>query len=464
LAEDRTSKYTHVQPPQPWRDTHDLSEYDNNPDYAEEFDQSFWPPDGFFSDLRDHTLGFETTNFFSFWTAVSAIGSAIQRDAWVRFGDGLFPNFFTVLVAPPGICHKSTAMERYNKIETEAFQRMPNKLMGALKKVDIVKGKASSEQLFNSMKNRDIEVADKFNEAGEPLTIKSNATLIMRISELGVFMSNSQYNAGLVDKLTDFFDCKDHDSDSTIARGHVELENIFASLFACTTPDSLANSIPAEAFGGGFMSRCIIAEMKPEQTTRIISAPYYPPNAPSREEMADRLIWLMHEKRGEYSMTENAFDFYDKWYRTEIIKLREKASVGESDHRDNRKTQHVLKLALIMALQRYTVDHHITVEDLEYAIKAYEYTNSSSEETIEDISINGQQDGRMHKFLRIIRKAGAKGIERKLISKNHNFKKSEIDKYLEELESRELIIEEGVLTVNEQGKKRNTKTFFYRGK
>ncbi len=169
----------------------------------------------------------------------------------------------------------------------------------------------------------------------------------------------------------------------------------------------------------------------------------------------------MNNKRGEYVLSEDAYDYYKLWYRQEILDLRDKASRGEIDHRDNRKTQHVLKLALVMALQRYAVDHYITVEDLEYAIKILEYVNGSSMDMIEDISITGQQDGRMYKFQRIIRTAGKEGIERVKLSKNHNFKKAEIDKYLEELESRELIYQDDKVVVGENGRKRNAKVLYY---
>lgn len=461
MAEDL--KYTYEHMPQPWRLTHDLSYYDTHKDYQEEFDRSFWPEGGFISDMVDHTLGYETTNYFAFWTAVSAISSAVQRDAWIRFGDGLFPNFFIILVAPPGICHKSTAMARYDKIESEALRKMPNKVVKELKKATVIRGKASPEQLFASMANKDIQIEGEKDEEGNPRSVRSNANLIIRVSELSTFLTSAQYNTGLVDKLTDFYDCKDHDSDSTITRGHVELENIYATMFAATTPDTLATTIPVEAFGGGFMSRCIIAEMKPQQTTRIIPAPYYPKNAPDRDEMANRMIWIMNNKRGEYALTEEAYDFYSEWYRKEIIELRDKASKGEVDHRDNRKTQNVLKLALVLSLQRYSHDHWVTVEDLKFAIRALEYTNNSALETLEDIVIDGKQDGRMHKFLRIIRKAGVEGIPRTAMSRNHNFKKAEIDKFLEELESRELIRQENVPIEDEKGRSRKVKTFFYTG-
>lgn len=456
MSEESTLKYTHTQPPTPWKETHDLSYYDEHPDYQEEFDNSFWPTDGFIDDLRSHTLGYETTNLFSFWTAVSAISAVVQRDAFLRFGDGLYPNFFTVLVAPPAIAHKSTAMNRFEKIEQEAYRRIPNKLVKEMKKSHVIRGKASAEQLFASMANKDVTIE------GDEEVHKSNANLIMRVSELGTFLSKAQYNTGLIDKLTDFYDCKDYDSDSTISRGHAELENIFATMFACTTPDALANSIPQEAFGGGFMSRCIIAEVKPHHCKRIIPVPFYPTNAPDRTEMADRLIWIMNNKKGEYALTESAFDYYTSWYREEILDLRAKAARGEVDHRDNRKTLHVLKLALVFALQRYSTDRWVTEVDLDYAIKVLEYTNNSSSQMVEDISIDGQTDGRMHKFLRLVRLAGEKGIPRVDLSRNHNFKKGEIDKFLEELESREMVVQD-MVRVKIKGKIRNQRRIYYKG-
>jgi len=255
--------------------------------------------------------------------------------------------------------------------------------------------------------------------------VETNANLIIRVSELTTLLSKAQYNMTLIDKLTDFYDCKDHDTDSTVARGNVELHNIYATLWGATTPDALANSIPPEAFGGGFMSRCVIVEE--EEAHRIIDRPYFPSSCPSKDEMAQRLLWLLAYKSGEFTFNKEADDYYVKWYRQETLALRAKARTGETDHRDNRKTIHVLKLALVIAAQRYDLDRYITLEDLKMAIAVLEFTNQSSQDTIEDISMDGKANADNLKIKSWIKRAGVQGIVRGDLMRAHNLKKLALD-------------------------------------
>lgn len=398
--------------------------------YKDDFERPRWPKDGFIDDFYWHTMGFETTNIFAFWTAVAGLSAIFQRNIHLRFGDGLFPNFFIIFVAPPALCRKSTALQRFDKIESLAFEATPNEALKFKRKVPIIRGKATPEQLFASMENR-----TKTLVSGDE--IETDANLIIRVSELTTMLNKSQYNMTLIDKLTDFYDCKDHDTDSTIARGTRELNRIYATLWGATTPDALKDSIPPEAFGGGFMSRCVIVEE--HEAHRIIERPYFPSTCPTKEEMSQRLLWLIANKSGEFTLDDEADKYYVEWYRKETLSLRAKARKGQTDHRDNRKTLHVLKLALIIAAQRYDLSRYITLKDLKMAIDILEYTNVTSSETIEDISMSGQANALNLKVKSWIKRAGPQGISRSELMKAHNLKKIALDQAVDDLKEAGLI-------------------------
>lgn len=376
-------------------------------------------------------MGFETTNLFAFWTAIAGLSAIFQRAIHIRFGDGLYPNFFIILVAPPALCRKSTALQRFDKIESLMFEATPNEALKFKRQVPVIRGKATPEQMFASMDNK-----TKILTSGDEIT--TDANLIIRVSELTTMLNKAQYNMTLVDKLTDFYDCKDHDTDSTITRGTMELSNIYATLWGATTPDSLADSIPPEAFGGGFMSRCILVEET--EAKRIISRPYFPSTCPDKDEMAQRLLWLLAHKSGEFTLDTEADRYYEEWYVKDITQLREKAKRGETDHRDNRKSIHVLKLALVIAAQRYDMSRYITLTDLKMAIKVLEYTNASSEETIEDISIDGQANSINLKIRSWIKRAGDEGIARIELMQRHNLKKIVLDQAIDDLKEANLVV------------------------
>lgn len=399
--------------------------------YEDNFDRSRWPSNGFLDDFYWHTMGFETTNLFAFWTGIAGLSAILQRSVHVRFGDGLYPNFFIILVAPPALCRKSTALQRWDKIESLMFEATPNEALKFKRQVPVIRGKATPEQMFASMANK-----KKMLTSGDEIV--SDANLVIRVSELTTMLNKAQYNMTLVDKLTDFYDCKDHDTDSTISRGTTELDNIFATLWGATTPDSLAESIPPEAFGGGFMSRCILVEEA--EAHRIISRPYFPSTCPDKDEMAQRLLWILANKSGEFTLDQEADDYYEAWYVKDITQLRAKAARGETDHRDNRKSIHVLKLALVIAAQRYDLSRYITIDDLKMAISILEYTMASSEETIEDISIDGQSNSINLKIRSWIKRAGDEGVARIDLMRHHNLKKMVLDQAIDDLKEANLVI------------------------
>lgn len=453
--------YDRHNPPKPWRDEHDLTELEARPEYAEDsFSSEMWPKGGWIDDFITHTYGRETTNQFAFWTAVAGLSGIVQRDCSLLFGNhGLFANFFVILVAPPGLCHKSTAMQMYEDIERKGMSLITNPDLLEEKKYKAIRGKTTAEAMFDVMQNK------KYTSAVDHTERMTTAKLILRISELTTFLSKAQYNAQLVDKITDFYDCKAHDTDITRGGGAKELHNIYASLFAATTPDHLKHSIPEQAFGGGFMSRTVIVNQDIGGMKRIVPIPYIPPECPDVEEMAERLAWLVRVKHGTYKMTQDAYRFYEGWYRKEILELRDKASKGETDHRNNRRYIHVLKLALMIAIQRYDTKMVVTTEDLEYAIRIINYTFDEATDTVESIYLSSIEDGGMIRFLRIVRDAGKEGVTRVSLGRNHGFKRYEIDNYLEEFISRELMEEKRVDTGEKTptGKPKTEKRILYKG-
>lgn len=435
-------KYPQGSPPVGWRLQNPALQLriSSDPTYKDRFDEKYWPKGGFIDDLVCHTYGFETTNLFAVWTAIAGLAGLVQRDAWLNSGKGLFANFYTILVAEPAVAHKSTAMNLFGDIEALMFKLMTNLDLKTRKKRKKVHGKATAEAIFDAMKNEAYVNIEK--EA-----VETDAVFIATISELTTFLSKATYNASLVDKITDFYDCKSFDTDFTRgggADGQREIRNIFATLFGCTTPDHLASSIPAEAFGGGFMSRCMIVRQDVDDIKRSIPEPYFPYDCPDANEMAERLLWVVGAKQGEFKMTPDAREAYYEWYHIETAKMRNKVKAGQSDHRDSRKTLQIQKLSLMMALQRYDLSREIRLEDFQCAVKLYEYTTNEGTQLINDIYYKGIEDGQYSRLRDIIQRGGEDGVYRRILSTNHRFKKADLDKYLTDL------LEDGAVKVEKR--------------
>ena len=414
-------KYTIDSPPQPWVIDERFIPWPYEP-----FDERFYPKGGFIEDAILYMKGYETCNSFSFWSAVHAVSSIVGRDAGLRWAHGkLYPNFYIILVAPPGVVKKSTTVSQLDRIEFAVREKLKNEneLLSYQKEACIIRGKATQESIFENMRSegRTFKVdTGEIDDDGEKLfkrvSKQRNANLIMRISELSTFLSPSKYNVTLVDKITDFYDCKDRDSDTTIGRGNVELHNVFATLCGATTPDTFKTTIPKEAFGGGFISRCLV--IREDVTPRVYPQPVSFPICPGFEEMAERLSWIAMHKRGEFVLSPEALHFYSDWYTSFKMDLREKITSGLERHIENRKDQHVLKLALIFALQRYDLTENIiTVQDIKQAIRVIEHTIDTSYHEVEEAGMS-HQGLLMNRIEQYIRAKGSEGVAREKILKS----------------------------------------------
>jgi hypothetical protein len=369
-------KYDKFDSPDPWEIPGDIK-----------FIKESWedyPRGGFIEDVILYQKGYETTNFLSFWTAVHYLSSIIMRDAWLRWAHGgMYPNFYTLMVAPPGLVKKSTTIHGLEKVEEQAKKLYVNPVFRFKKANVVIRGKATPEAIFASLANEILPVEIGQDETGDPVfeDVEKNANLIIRVSELSTFLSSAKYNVALVDKLTDFYDCKDNDSDTTIGRGNIELKNVFCTMMGATTPDTLATTIPKEAFGGGFISRSLI--LKEDYTERIFPEPVAWPELPDTRELAERLAWIGMYKRGEFHLDGDAYDYYAEWYTKNKLNLRKSVMDGETMHENNRRDIHVLKLAHILSIQEYRISQIIRLEHVKTAIKIINYTIDRTHELLE---------------------------------------------------------------------------------
>jgi hypothetical protein len=280
------------------------------------------------------------------------------------------------------------------------------------------------------------EVANGVNNSfetveGEPLELEADANLILRVSELTTLFSKAQFNANLIDKVTDFYDCKDRDSSTTIAHGHISLKNVFCSMIGATTPSSFQTSMTQEAYGGGFMSRCIV--IKESAGYRQYPLPAIFKGVPDRSEMASRLAFIGEHAVGEYRLSGPAYDTYADWY------IRFKKSLQGEDpdeilHQDNRRDINVLKLALVIAAQKYEVHREISQDDVEAAIKILDYTLAGAAKDVMRASMNPDNIV-AQKVLGYIQKAGTAGITKTKLLQNHGklFNSRQLDIQLENL-------------------------------
>ena len=347
--------------------------------WVEEPFDKYLPKKGFLTDFVLATRGIETPAHLCFWSAVWVLSSALKRDAFFKwFPDPLYPNFFIILVAPPRICAKSTAVRQFGEKILMGFSKhYKDPKMKFVKEVNLLR-KATPEAMEVALAPVENVIIGSGTGAVK-MSRGSQAAVV--VSELAVFLGKQKYNEGLITKLIDLYDCKDDDSSSTISRKTINFKNIYFTLIGATTISGINESIPEAAMGGGFISRVILVHSP--TPTRSYPEPRAVIGGPTRDELTKRLAWIANNAQGEYYFSEEAKKYYDKFYkknRAALIKGDE-ASIDLKSRYDI----HLRKLALILKAQRYEKGNEISLEILKEAELILEETYNGAAGITQDV-------------------------------------------------------------------------------
>lgn len=285
---------------------------------------------------------------FYFWTGVSAVAGAIRRRVWIDQGYFKWiPNFYIILVAPPGIVSKSTTAS----IGMNLLRRVPGIKFGP----DVVTWQKLAQSLAQSLELFDL---------GDGTMMPMSAVTI-ESSEFGTFLNPNDRE--MVDVLVSLWDGKQGAFvKATKTQGDDIIENPFVNIIACTTPAWLEGNFPEYMVGGGFTSRCVFLFA---DTKRNYVA--YPRRALPSDfvEMGDRLVADLESIsliRGEYHLTPDAIHWGEAWY--------ERHFRTKPPHLDNdrfggylaRKQTHIHKLAMVLSASKRD-DLYIDPETLSFA-------------------------------------------------------------------------------------------------
>lgn len=335
-----------------------------------------------------YTQGQESPEAFHKWTAVAVIAGALRRNVWVNKGYYvLYPNLYTVLVAPTGRCRKSTA----SKIGVEILQKVDG--------MRILHEKTTPEGLIAYLggaeqyklnvgpnsKNGNKEAAVK-DAKTITMSVKQNSNVFIWAPELSVFLGSQNYNAGLPEMLTSLYEGQDSWEYTTRTKGQIHLYNVNVNLFGASTPEWLGKALGVDMHGGGFTGR-IIPVYQRDSDKRIA----WPVVSREQEMVKISLARDLHRissLQGEFKVDAKTRDYYEKWYKTNDNKIGDSEFSGYYE----RKPDHVLKVAMILSVSRddsMVIDINMIdealemLEDLEPSMpEAFAFVGSTNEAKI----------------------------------------------------------------------------------
>jgi hypothetical protein len=192
------------------------------------------------NEFLEYTEAVPSPAIFRLWSGITAIAGALERRAWVvSAGEPLYPNLYTILVGHPGTG------------KTQAI-KPTNALWYATKRLHIAPHDITKARLI-----------DRLAKASHKKILKDGRlyeynTLLVAADEFGVLLPS--HDTEFLSTLNRIFDNPAQHGHERRALGdkQIDIINPQMSILAGTQPSYLANLLPEEAWGQGFMSRVIM--------------------------------------------------------------------------------------------------------------------------------------------------------------------------------------------------------------
>jgi hypothetical protein len=193
-------------------------------------------------------------------------------------------------------------------------------------------------------------------------------------SEFSQFIG--QNNNQLLDFLTQMWDGADYDY-STKA-GDTSLKNPLLNIFGCTTPSSIANSMPTAVVGQGFLSRMIL--VYGARKYKSVPRPSTPPL-----EVVERVDAVLNDVyyncNGAFTETDEARDFSITLYGQALA-----ISDSRFGYYAERRYDHLIKLAMALCASRGSME--ISREDYDESHRILRATERGMPDALGEFGMN----------------------------------------------------------------------------
>ncbi len=334
----------------------------------------------------------ESPRIFHLWSAIYGISSALGRRCYLPFGTGeIHANLYVLLVGNPGT-RKSTAAKLAEKFirrntgcrfapSDTGFQRQgltraflgessQNVEKALLNQQVLAEGVTGLESLMN------ICVADDSPEAEEAMEIAKADKHALTIVASEFSRIIGQNNMAMMDFLGERYDGESYHYETSTTK--IDLPNTLLNMLACTTPVSIANSLPPAAGGQGFLSRIIL----------VYGARKYKKVPRPREfdgglksQVDDVVGGVYREMHGAFSETQAALKFSEELYDVPV-----EIPDSRFAYYAERRYTHLIKVAMALCASRGSME--ISVTDYEEAHRILRATEIGMPDALGEFGMN----------------------------------------------------------------------------
>lgn len=303
-----------------------------------------------------HTESSEAPVEFHFWAGVSTIAGALRRQVWIDQRQFQWTaNMYIVLVGPPGVVTKSTAMRTGMKM----LREVPGVNMGP----QSMTWQGLTLALEESMQLVPYTPMNGTAPSGEPIMLPMSC-ITCDVSELGTFLRTE--DPRMTDVLTDLWDGQIAPWKHKLRtqQGAV-LQNPWVNILGCTTPSWIRKNVPEDMVGGGLISRILFVygdtkrHLVPYPADVVESAIYT-----EREARLIDDLKIIGGMVGEFHLTPDAKAWGSEWYKHHWQERPEHLASERYEGYIGRKQTHMHKLAMVLSAAERS-DLIITKDQLE---------------------------------------------------------------------------------------------------
>lgn len=279
----------------------------------------------FIESFSSATAGLPSPEIFRRWTAIGVVAAALERRVWVASAMSVvFPNLYTLLVAPPGV-GKSVAIREGQKL----LENVPGLHMAP---EDVTKA----------------SLLDNLQEAHRIFTVPPKFmieyhSMFVGADEFGVLVP--AHDLEFLNVMNVLYDNRPRYKETRRSREKpLILENPQLNILAGTQPDYLATLLPDAAWGMGTMTRLIMVYHGKAQRPKLFGTKLRLDMRDCQHDLDD-----IGQMFGEMAWTPEAEEQLTEWYEGGLKPIPEHSKLK---HYNARRVLHVLKLCIISAASR----------------------------------------------------------------------------------------------------------------
>lgn len=321
------------------------------------------------SGYAHYTRHSESPDLFHFWTGVFTIAGALRRQVWIDQRHFQWtPNFYIVLVGPPGIATKTTSL----RLGTDLLERVDGIVFGP--KSMTWQGLTDALSESSAL----VPYGEDFREM---------SCISCSINELGTFLRPDDME--MTDVLVDLWDGQlgTWDRRTRSQEGRVKIVNPWINVMGCTTPSWLSENFKESMIGGGLTSRVVF--VYGDTKRRLVAYPSEEIQADIYSDEAKRLVddlRIIAEMKGAYELSPDAIAWGTTWYAKHWEKRPEHMVSERYGGYIARKQTHIHKLAIVLAAAARN-ELVITKTDLELSDKMMTGLEASMAKVFQSIGV-----------------------------------------------------------------------------